>query len=70
MAVASAAGLALAALALAALALAAFALGVTGTIFSHKVVFPRTLRNCGWLMQVVNHLVTLVKTFLSGGSNA
>lgn len=68
MAVASAesiAGLALAALALA----GAFIFGVTGTIFSQRVIFPNTFRNCGWFMQVVNHLVTLVKTFLSDGSN-
>lgn len=60
----STAGVALAGLALA----AAFVFGVTGTIFSQRAIFPNTFRNCGWFMQVVNHLVTLVNTFLSDGS--
>lgn len=47
---------------------AVFIFAVTGTIFSQRLIFPKTLRNSGWLMQVVNHLVTLVKTFLSDDS--
>lgn len=47
---------------------AAGVLTVTGTIFSQRGTLPKTFRNCGWLMQVVNHRVTLVRTFLSDGS--
>lgn len=42
---------------------------VTGTIFSQRITLPKTFKNCGWFMQVVNHLVTLVRIFLSDGSN-
>lgn len=48
---------------------AAGVFNVTGTIFSQRATLPKTFKNCGWFMQVVNHLVTLVRIFLSDGSN-
>lgn len=49
---------------------AGFVFCVTDPTFSQSAICPKTFKNCGWLMQVVNHLVTLITEFLSEGSNA
>lgn len=35
----------------------------------HSSMLPRIALNCGWLIKVVNHLLTLAKGFLKAASN-